>query len=41
MISLNFVVTKENVMGTTRYSRDEYNYSINIMEEYMKKKKDY
>ena len=39
MISLNFVVTKENVMGTTRYSTDEYNYSIYIMEEYMKKRK--
>lgn len=39
MISLNFVVTKENVMGTTKYSTDGYNYSIYIMEEYMKKRK--
>ena len=29
--SQNFVVTKENIMGTTRYSTDEYNYSIYIM----------
>ncbi|WP_419749173.1 hypothetical protein [Terrisporobacter petrolearius] len=39
MASQNFVVTNENVMGTTRYNTDEYNYSIYVMEEYMKKRK--